>query len=189
MGMCELCIYTRVNWLCSRPGFLSPRLSSARLWSKPKIRVNTLNSSMQSDGWLSTSGGGALVRKVIGMQPIKDVYRRFFHNGSIVCIILLLSLLLDLFPAYFVKWNMMWVTYNITLQIKSTDRSLCLQEVGMWSIGHFKRVDPCSSVPVCFCLVASFSLFRLTTSAGRDMHWWVKISLVMLGRQCTTKQN
>lgn len=83
---------------------------------------------------------------------------------------------------------MMSVTYNVTLQIKSTDGLPCLQEVGMWSTGDFKRVDPCSSVPVCFCLVASFSLFRHTTSAGRDMHWWVKISLVMLGNTGTTKQ-
>lgn len=25
-GMCKLCIHTRVYWLCSGPGFLSPRL-------------------------------------------------------------------------------------------------------------------------------------------------------------------
>ena len=40
MGMCALSIQTQINWLCSRRRYLSPRL--AWLWSKHKIRMNTL---------------------------------------------------------------------------------------------------------------------------------------------------
>lgn len=36
---CNLCFYTRVDWLCSRRGFST----SARFWSKRKTRANTLN--------------------------------------------------------------------------------------------------------------------------------------------------
>ena len=68
MGMCKLCIYTRVNWLQWTWGPVPSRLSSVGLWSKRKTRVNMLN---YCKVWLITNScGGALIKKGFGMWSI-----------------------------------------------------------------------------------------------------------------------
>ena len=62
---CKFCIYTRVSWLCSRPGFLSPQLSFKKEFEMSSIHGGFIT-------WLSVGGGATLLSRVLKAKKISN---------------------------------------------------------------------------------------------------------------------